>query len=167
MYFLVGGWRGCQTRGSATCECHQASITRIGERSQRLRPRCQGAGRLGAPANRPRSRRQGGREVKVKRRKPTTRASTAPEPGVPTSVRTTGTAAIRSPACAERHGCAACLLEPHCHTRARSDPHLALINEPAVALFGQASLIMSNLRTKRRENVGWGYTNQTAEGQRE
>jgi hypothetical protein len=43
----------------------------------------------------------------------------------------------------------------------------ALINEPDVAVFGQASLIMSNLRTKRGENVGWGYTNQTAEAQRE
>jgi hypothetical protein len=42
-----------------------------------------------------------------------------------------------------------------------------VIYEPAVVLFGQASLIMRNLRTKGRENVGWGYTNQTAEGQRE
>ena len=49
----------------------------------------------------------------------------------------------------------------------KSHHHLALINEPAVALFGQASLIMSNLRTKRREVVGWGYTNQKAGRQRE
>jgi hypothetical protein len=42
----------------------------------------------------------------------------------------------------------------------------ALINEPEVAVFGQASLIMRNLRTKRREDVGWGYTYQTAEAQR-
>jgi hypothetical protein len=34
-------------------------------------------------------------------------------------------------------------------------------------IMGQVSLIMSNLHTKRRENVGWGYTNQTAEGKRE
>jgi len=33
---------------------------------------------------------------------------------------------------------------------------LILIYEPAVALLGQASLIMSNLRTKRREDVGGG-----------
>jgi hypothetical protein len=44
---------------------------------------------------------------------------------------------------------------------------LALIYEPAVALFGQALLIMRNLRTKAGENVGWGYTNQPVEGQRE
>jgi hypothetical protein len=43
----------------------------------------------------------------------------------------------------------------------------ALINEPDVAVFGQASLIMRNLRTKRGKDVGWGYTNQTAEAQRE
>jgi hypothetical protein len=36
-----------------------------------------------------------------------------------------------------------------------------VINEPAVVLLEQASLIMRNLRTKRREDVGWGYTNQT------
>jgi hypothetical protein len=29
-------------------------------------------------------------------------------------------------------------------------------------IIWQASLIMSNLRTKRRENVGWGYTNRAA-----
>jgi hypothetical protein len=34
-------------------------------------------------------------------------------------------------------------------------------------IIGHASLIMSNLRTKRRENVGCGYTNQTAKGQSE
>jgi hypothetical protein len=40
--------------------------------------------------------------------------------------------------------------------------HFGLVlNEPAVALFEQASLIMRNLRTKRREDVGWGYTSQT------
>ena len=44
---------------------------------------------------------------------------------------------------------------------------MSLIYEPAVVLSGQASLIMRNLRTKRRENVGWGYRNQTSEGQRE
>jgi hypothetical protein len=44
---------------------------------------------------------------------------------------------------------------------------LSLINEPAVVLFGQASLIMSNLRTTGREDVGCGYTNRTAGGQRE
>jgi hypothetical protein len=38
-----------------------------------------------------------------------------------------------------------------------------LLNEPAVILFGQASLIMRNLRTKRREDVGGGYTSQTLE----
>jgi hypothetical protein len=42
-----------------------------------------------------------------------------------------------------------------------------LINEPAVALSGQASLEMSNLRTKKREDSGGGYTNQTAGEQRE
>jgi hypothetical protein len=44
---------------------------------------------------------------------------------------------------------------------------LSLINEPAVVFFGQASLIMSNLRTMGRADFGWGYTNRTAEGQRE
>ena len=43
---------------------------------------------------------------------------------------------------------------------------LSLIYEPAVALFGQASLIMRYLRTKGREEVGCGYTNRTAGGQR-
>jgi len=43
---------------------------------------------------------------------------------------------------------------------------LSLINEPAVVLFGQASLVMRNLRTKRREDFGWGYTNQPAEEKR-
>ncbi len=43
---------------------------------------------------------------------------------------------------------------------------LFLIYEPAVALFGQASLIMRYLRTKGREEVGCGYTNRTAGGQR-
>src|ERR1017187_4896358 len=42
----------------------------------------------------------------------------------------------------------------------------SLIHEPAVVLFGQASLIMSNLRTKGREDVGGGYMNRTAGGQR-
>jgi hypothetical protein len=41
------------------------------------------------------------------------------------------------------------------------------MNEPAVVLFEQASLMMRNLRTKAGEDVGWGYTNQPAEGQRE
>ena len=45
--------------------------------------------------------------------------------------------------------------------------HFGLVlNEAAVAFFGQASLIMRNLRTNGREDVGGGYTNQTAEGQR-
>jgi hypothetical protein len=34
-------------------------------------------------------------------------------------------------------------------TPRKSHYYLVLINEPAVALFGQASLIMRNLRTKR------------------
>ena len=34
-------------------------------------------------------------------------------------------------------------------------------------IISQASLIMSNLRTKGRENVGWGYTNQPGGDQRE
>jgi hypothetical protein len=41
----------------------------------------------------------------------------------------------------------------------------SLIYEPAVVLFGRASLIMRNLRTKKREDSGKGYTNQTAGGQ--
>ena len=42
--------------------------------------------------------------------------------------------------------------------------HLGLLpSEPAVVLFRQASLIIRNLRTKGREDVGWGYTNRTAE----
>ena len=43
----------------------------------------------------------------------------------------------------------------------------SLIYEPAVVLFGRASLIMCNLRTKKREDFGGGYTNQTEEGPRE
>ena len=50
------------------------------------------------------------------------------------------------------------------HHRGR---HSGLIYEPAVVLFAQASLIMCNLRTKRRGIVGCGYTNQTAKAQRE
>src|ERR1035438_10442124 len=44
---------------------------------------------------------------------------------------------------------------------------LFLITEPAVVLSDRASLVMSNLRTKKREDSGGGYTNQTAEGPRE
>jgi hypothetical protein len=33
-------------------------------------------------------------------------------------------------------------------------------------IIGQASLIMRNLRTKGREDFGWGYTNQPAEEKR-
>src|ERR1039457_2460205 len=44
----------------------------------------------------------------------------------------------------------------------KSHNYLALINELTVASFGQASLEMSNLRTKKREDSGGGYTNQTA-----
>jgi hypothetical protein len=41
----------------------------------------------------------------------------------------------------------------------------SLIYEPAVVLFGRASLIMRNLRTKKREDSGKGYTNQATGGQ--
>jgi hypothetical protein len=44
---------------------------------------------------------------------------------------------------------------------------LFLITEPAVVLSDRASLVMSNLRTKKREDSGGGYTNQTAGGPRE
>jgi hypothetical protein len=98
--------------------------------------------------------------------KPSTTASAAPEPG-PTRVMATISTAIRQPARADQRTCAACLLGPRCHTRAHSDPHFDLDKRTSRRIISQASLIMSNLRKKRRENVGCGYTNQTAEGKRE
>jgi hypothetical protein len=64
------------------------------------------------------------------------------------------------------------MLSQGCRTKAVQGSwkkqHFGLvINEPVVVLFGQASLVMRNLRTKKWEDVGWGYANQTAEGQRE
>ena len=44
---------------------------------------------------------------------------------------------------------------------------LCLIYAPAVAFFRAVSLIMRNLRTPGWVDFGWGYTNQTAEGERE
>jgi hypothetical protein len=64
----------------------------------------------------------------------------------------------------------ACGCERHCGSFCRGGrrtPILFLIYEPAVVLSDRASLIMSNLRTKKREDSGGGYTNQTAEGPRE
>ena len=75
----------------------------------------------------------------------------------PTGVRTTISTAIRSPPCADQRGCAACLLVPHCHTRARSAPHFVIDNRTSRRIIRKASLIMSNLRTKRWQNVGCGY----------
>jgi len=39
------------------------------------------------------------------------------------------------------------------------------MNEPAVVLSGQASLVMSSLRINNREDSGGGYTNRTAGAQ--
>jgi hypothetical protein len=51
--------------------------------------------------------------------------------------------------------------------RARSDPHFGLDIRTSRRIIRQASLMMRNSRTKEREDVGWGYTNRTAGGQRE
>jgi hypothetical protein len=82
-------------------------------------------------------------------------------------VMATTTAAIRQPACAGQRGCAACLLEPHCHARARSDPQFVLDIRTNRRIIRKASLIMRYLPTKGREEVGCGYTNRAAGGQRE
>ena len=42
---------------------------------------------------------------------------------------------------------------------------LALAKRTSRRVIREASLRMSNLRTKGRENVGWGYTNQPFGGQ--
>jgi len=54
-----------------------------------------------------------------------------------------------------------------CPARARSDPYFDLDKRTSRRIIRQASLMMRNSRTKEREDVGWGYTNRTAGGQRE
>ena len=51
------------------------------------------------------------------------KANAEPEP---TGARTTASSAIRQPARVDQHWCAACLLQPQCHTRAPSAPHFDL-----------------------------------------
>jgi hypothetical protein len=52
------------------------------------------------------------------------------------------------------------------HFKAKMVSGFELVSLSLERLLNPQSLIMRNLRKKRRENVGWGYTNQTAEGKR-